>query len=804
MSRVLPLRSALALLAAVVLPLALSLLLAFGAAAPAAAQGTPNYSEWSEAAERAEQAVAANRASDAALEDLRAEIARWRERFQAAQGTNEQRIETLRAQIQALGEPPETGAESPDITARRDELRRQLAELRAPVVAAEEAYSRADGLIREIDDKIRARQTDALLSLGPSPLAPAHWASAWMALRDSLGGAAAEVGHALGSDTQRREFRENLPLFLGLLALGALLLRTRAWIERFGARLRRGGRRGVAVWSFLVSIMQIVVPLVGIVALTEALFATGLFGLRSAVLLSTLPTAGAVLLGFWWLGDRLFPSDGDTPQLPLADEVRQEARWNVGILAVLVVAHMLLSRLAAFESFDDAARAVLVFPLILASGLLLFRLGQVLSQKVTAPGEANAEETPFRLQIVRMLGRAAKAVGLAGPAMAAVGYGAAGEALVFQSVLTLALCGLVLVLQGFLSDVYRYATRAEEGAGEALLPVLGAFLLGILALPVLALIWGARTADLTEIWARFREGFVLGEIRISPTDFLTFVVVFAIGLALTRLVQGALRSSVLPRTRMDAGGQTAVVSGTGYLGIFLAAIAAITSAGINLSALAYVAGALSVGIGFGLQNIVSNFVSGIILLIERPISKGDWIQVGDQMGYVRDISVRSTRIETFDRTDVIVPNADFISGVVTNWTRGNTVGRVIVPVGVAYGTDTRKVEQILTEIANAHPMVVASPPPSVLFRGFGDSSLNFEIRAILRDVNWVMSVHSDMNHEIAERFAQEGIEIPFPRRDLYLRGGALDLPGGGAEAQTAADDQNKAPSEGGDAGQRES
>ncbi len=749
--------------------LALVTLLTAGAVLAQESITAPRYEAWRATASRAEEALLAGRASNLALENLRSEIVNWRDEFQQAQSVNKARITTIRSQLDTLGPVPEDGAEDEEIAALRTQLTTELARLNNPVVTAEAAYSRANGLISEIDKIIRDRQTDELISLGPSPLNPAYWNTSLQRFLSTVRGIANEVRNAWNSPVQRAEFREDLPISIPLFLFGLVLtLRGRGWASRLHLKARNVLKRGHGVVDFITSLGKIILPLIGLFALAEAIFATGLLGLRGTIVVSELPVLGLFVLVTRWLLDRILPDESlhRSALLELAPEQRPEARWEGTILSLLVVMQALLVTLGGFEGYSPETMAVLSFPLLLATCLVLFRAAQFLPR--TMPENEDGVELSMRYRILRILSRAALAVALIGPALAAIGYGTAAAALVYPFVISLAVLGGVLVLQNLTRDIYALVVGADD-TSEALMPVLVGFLLTLAALPILALVWGARVADLTELWTRFREGFTLGDSRISPVDFLTFALVFALGYMLTRMVQGALRSSVLPRTKIDPGGQNAIVAGMGYVGIFLAALVAISSAGIDLSSIAIVAGALSVGIGFGLQNIVQNFVSGIILLIERPITEGDWIEVGGQMGYVRDISVRSTRIETFDRTDVIVPNGDLVSGVVTNWTRGKTIGRVIVPVGVAYGTDTRKVESVLLEIAKNHPMVLMNPAPYVVMQRFGADSLDFEIRAILRDVNWVLSVKSDMNHEIAKRFAEEGIEIPFGQRDIWLR-----------------------------------
>lgn len=754
---------------------ALFLWLLLGVAAFAQTQTSDVFDRWSTFASAVQEGIEEGTSSNAIFDDYRSRVVEFRADFERLRGRNAERIAVLRQQIAALGAPPE-GENAPpepvDVAARRAELTDELSALLAPVQRAEAEFVRADALVDQIDAVLRKRTTRRLLSASETPLDPRRWGMVW---RD-LGEAAAGLWQENAQVRSARSISQwvlTLPVAALLAVLGLLLmLRGRFWSLRIVSRLRTLGARGFGIWRFLVSLLRIALPFTGITLLVSAIGFADIFGNRGDDVLVTFALLCGIMLGYRWVADRVFAKDEDEVLIPLKEAARRGARFHVSLLTFILAVGELMVAVLNSGGADQSSEALLRFPFLVLAAFPLFRLGQLLRTcKDSKDKEDTAEPRGTSLlRIVGWLGLGAMLVAIVAPVLAAAGYFEASRALFTPYVLTLVLLGLVMALQRFAADVYGAFTRQGEHARDALLPVLVGMALLVLVSPLIALVWGARVTDLTEIWTAIGRGFAIGETRISPTNFLTFAVIFTIGYMITRLLQSALRTNVLPKTRMDIGGQNAVVSGLGYIGIFLAALAAITGAGIDLSSLAIVAGALSVGIGFGLQNIVSNFVSGIILLIERPISEGDWIEVsGGQMGYVRDISVRSTRIETFDRTDVIVPNADLVSGTVTNYTRGNTVGRIIVPVGVAYGTDTKKVDTILREIAEAQPMALATPPPNVYFVGFGADSLNFEIRCFLRDVNWMMVVTNDINHAIVARFAQEGIEIPFAQRDVWLR-----------------------------------
>lgn len=754
-------------------------------AAPAIAQSV-NYDTWNQVAERAESLTANPQATNEELARTRARIVDWRDRLQEGQNANGDRIATLRNQIEALGPAPAEGAtEDEEVANRRTELNQQLSTAQAPRIAATEATSRANSIIGQIDEIVRQRQALELAKQTPSPVLPASWAAAatdGLALLEGVGG---EVSGQDATPEIWADLRPRLPYVAGYL-IAALLILTygRAWIVALPTRLSsRASEYSKAVLAFVVSLGQIAVPMAGVYLGISAIQATGLPGPWTTPFLNALPVAAVILFGGIWMARALFPRTAIAyTSLQMTEEARVSAGRMVQTLALLMAIHHILSRAmlplsGLYEQgeaqvgrvpvqFGEASAGVWHLVLIVLAALAMFRLGNIL-RRLTR--DAVTQDLSYRHWIAAWAGRLTRIIAPIAVLLTAAGFVNLGNLLVWPWLFSLALVGLLILLQDFTADLFNMMQRGAEGAREGLAPLLTGFGLVLASIPIFLIIWGSSGAELAEYWVRFRQGISLGGVNLSPGAILTFLIIFAIGYALTRGVQGMLRTSILPKTRLDAGGQNAVVSGLGYVGIFLAALLAITSAGIDMSSFAIVAGALSVGIGFGLQNIVSNFVSGIILLIERPVSVGDWISAGGQQGIVKKISVRATLVETFDKTEVIVPNSDLISQPVTNWTRHNKVGRIIIPVGVAYGSNTKKVENVLREIVEDHPLVSIDPAPAILFRGLGADALNFEIRAILADVGTGLGVTSDLLHSIVQRFGAEGIEIPFAQRDIWLR-----------------------------------
>jgi small-conductance mechanosensitive channel len=252
---------------------------------------------------------------------------------------------------------------------------------------------------------------------------------------------------------------------------------------------------------------------------------------------------------------------------------------------------------------------------------------------------------------------------------------------------------------------------------------------------------------------------------------MILIVVIAVyaSFGISWLVQGILLDKVFPKRRVQIGVQMSITRLVHYGIIFLGFLVALSFLGVDMKNITIIGGALGVGIGFGLQSIVSNFVSGLILLFERPVKTGDYVQLGDQWGEIVRIGLRSTIVKTFDRSEVVVPNSNLISNEVTNWTLTDRSIRLRIPVGVAYGSDVEKVIATLKECGEDNPMVLSKPSPQVLFMNFGESCLDFELRVWVSDVDSMVITRSEINQEIDRSFRAAGIEIAFPQRDLHIR-----------------------------------
>lgn len=263
--------------------------------------------------------------------------------------------------------------------------------------------------------------------------------------------------------------------------------------------------------------------------------------------------------------------------------------------------------------------------------------------------------------------------------------------------------------------------------------------------------------------------FDINQSEVTLATLLVFVLVIVGVFILSRILNRLILRRVLDRFQIERGIQYNMVRVGHYIVMAIGVIFALQFVGIDFSGLAVIFGFLSVGIGFGLQNITSNFVSGIILLFERPIKVGDRVTVADIEGDVTAINMRATTIRTLNNITIIVPNQEFVSASVINWSHGDTTVRMLVSVGVSYNSDLDTVIKALEEVADEHPRVLKDPKPDVVFRGFGDSAWDLDLRCWIAEPRGYYTIQSDLNCAIVRVFRKYNVEIPFPQRDLHVR-----------------------------------
>jgi potassium-dependent mechanosensitive channel len=274
--------------------------------------------------------------------------------------------------------------------------------------------------------------------------------------------------------------------------------------------------------------------------------------------------------------------------------------------------------------------------------------------------------------------------------------------------------------------------------------------------------FGLPSQDLFATLRTAYFGVSVGGLTLSISSLVAAIVAFLLVLVATRAAQTWLSERYLPRTRLDAGVRNSIRTIFGYIGVVVALLVGGSRLGVDAQRLAWIAGGLSVGIGFGLQGIANNFVSGLILLWERGIRVGDWVVVGQEQGFVRRINARATEIETFERATLIVPNLTLVTGTVKNWMHHDRVARIVVAIHAAFESDPEAVRQLLIDAAKAQDAVLAIPAPLALFVEFGDWSMRFQLIVFVEEALMAERVRSELNFDIMQRMRAAGLRIPYP------------------------------------------
>ena len=767
--------------------------------APASAQDEPlpfdlQLSIWNLVLDEFDEEAEASELERRRVDELKVQLSEIRVEAEAIKADFEARLAPFQSQLDTLGPPPEEGAapEPAEIAAQRERLGADIAGIDGQIKQVELIITRADELDRRVARLARRQLLDQLSSSFPFPLAPDTVSTA---VPEFLG-VVREIAESPGiwwrglepEDRETVVIRSLIVLPLAL-AIGLLF--------RFVLRRWIGRDPAIVEPTYTRSLIGAVAEACATGIIPALIFAGFLYRATHQTTLITGPfrdfvvafcTAMILIILAWSLPRAVLSPDSPNWRLIAIDPKNaRKIGARISVLAAIVAVDVLLRLFGEHHDTSDELLALYVLVVSSAEAILLLSLtpsrlwAEDGSSAPPAPDDED-EETAGKPPRTWMYLRRAVAGAAAISILAAfLGFSYLSAYLTTNLVISSVVLGVLILLRGVLRELIGAAFRSRFLMAKLRIRhrmrTLAKFwfrvaldvILGYVALVAIAPAWGVPQGDVWRLTVRLLSGVKIGNVTISIADILIAVFAFLAAIVLTRMAQRALEDQILPHTRLDVGVRNSIKAGIGYAGIALAALIAFALLGLDLSNIAIIAGALSVGIGFGLQSVVNNFVSGMILLVERPIKAGDWIQIGEHEGFVRRISVRATEIETFTRASVIIPNSELLSGSLTNLTHKDQYGRVDVNVGVAYGSDVDQVMAILRECLDAHPQILNFPESSVVFLGFGDSSLDFQARGFISSIVWRIFVQSDLLVDIYRRLNDAGIEIPFPQRDLHLK-----------------------------------
>ena len=766
--------------------------------------------------DQAEAALKREDIGSAELAELRRSVGTARDALQALVDALVPQVAEADARLKQLGPAPAKDAppEAPALAEERDTLTKAFGRLDGSAKQAKVLILRADQMVERITERRRVQYASRLFERSASVLAPSLWMEAAAAVPDEmrrLTGLMRQWAEVVGGKSWIIVAAAWFGVFVvvgGAWLLSRWLQRRHA--NRYAARQaardagqplsgERFRRARAAMWVFLSRAL-----LTGLAAMLVAA------GLNALGLLSP-PQVGEIALGLvigfsvaalgHGVADALAAPEAPERRLirlddDAAGQLHTFVVWSARALGTAIALQGIHKTLLAPLSLTIAT--TMLFGMAIA--ILLVRLARSWPRADEQEAE-KAATVARRFGWVRPLAWLLACV--IGAALVA-GYAGFAAFIALRVLAAIAILGIFYLLLMMIEAVFGEALDPESPRGRSFasalgLPVRNIRIVGtlmvalarvVLLVCALALIigpWEASTADMFASLQTVQLGFQIGEIRISLRTVLAGVTVLVVVLLVTRVVQGWLVRRLLPLTAIEPSLQQSIATMFGYAGAIAAITFMLGAIGIDLQKIAFVAGALSVGIGFGLQSIVSNFVSGLILLAERPIRVGDSIVVGGEEGWVRRIRVRATEIETFERASVIVPNSQLITGLVKNWTHVNTQGRIIIKASVGYDADADAVKDLLQTTAAAHPQVMKTPPPRAFLAAFGDNALNFELRCVIANVENGMAVKSDLHLAVLKSFRAAGIEISPPGQmpENRHREKPDAAPPGAAEAQPA-------------------